>query len=144
MPVKAITKVRFHSLVPVSLRNRTALKSFISMLLKREGRGLEQLSIIFCSDEYLLSINQSYLSHDYYTDIITFDLADQHQSSGEIYISIPRVKDNAQRFQKSFTEELHRVIFHGVLHLCGYKDKNAVQEKEMRSKEDKALRMYFK
>ena len=106
---------------------------------------LDALRYIFCSDKYLLEINRQYLNHDYYTDIITFNLSNHPEAvQGEIYISIDRVKDNARQFNASFTQELHRVIFHGALHLCGYKDKTAKEEKLMREKEDQYLALYFK
>jgi probable rRNA maturation factor len=102
------------------------------------------LNYIFCTDEYLLQVNRDFLQHDYYTDIITFDLSDTSKRvSGEIYISVDRVKDNALTQGVSFTEELHRVIFHGALHLCGYKDKKPAEVKAMRSAEDKYLELYF-
>lgn len=103
------------------------------------------MTYIFCSDEYLLNINKAHLQHDYYTDIITFDLSvSKSETIGEIYISIDRVRDNAANLKVSIKEELHRVIFHGALHLCGYKDKTPKHEKEMRRAEDKYLSMYFK
>jgi probable rRNA maturation factor len=129
----------------ISLSNRTALKLFISKIFKQEQHKLQSLTYIFCSDEYLLQINKASLQHDYYTDIITFDLSDSpHQITGEIYISTDRVRDNAATLGVSIKEELHRVIFHGVLHLCGYKDKTPRHAKEMRAAEDKCLQRYFK
>lgn len=104
---------------------------------------MSKLRFIFCSDAYLLEINRQYLQHDYYTDIITFDLGEAGNIDGEIYISVERVKENAGLMQTSFKEELHRVIFHGVLHLCGYKDKLKSERLEMRSKEDRLLQLYF-
>ena len=107
-----------------SLRERTRLKKFISQLFKMEKKGLERLDYIFCSDSYLLEINRKFLNHDFYTDILTFDLSNNPKLTiGEIYISVDRVKENAMELSNSFKEEIHRVIFHGALHLCGYKDK---------------------
>lgn len=126
-----------------SLKRRTALKAFIQQLLKKEKRTLDTLNYIFCSDEYLLNINKTYLKHDYYTDIITFDLSDDFSQSAEIYISLDRVKDNAAKTNHSLENELHRVIFHGALHLCGYQDKTAKDKQIMRAMEDKYLRHYF-
>lgn len=95
------------------------------------------LNIIFCSDEELLTINIAYLNHDYYTDIITFPLEETSKElSGELYISVDRVQENAETFEDSFTNEMHRVIIHGILHLCGYTDKTPEHEKQMRQKED--------
>ena len=128
----------------ISLTQRTALKKFISSLFRKESRKLENLSYIFCSDNYLLQINKSHLQHDYYTDIITFDLSETTGSiTGEIYISTDRVRDNAQTLGVSIKEEFHRVIFHGALHLCGYKDKSAKDKMEMRAAEDRYLKDYF-
>ncbi len=141
----ANTPVSFH--YPYSafqLRQREELKRFITRLFLREKSKLHSLSYIFCSDDYLLGINQSFLKHDTYTDIITFPLSAKGEPiSGEIYISVERVKENAQTFQSSFNRELHRVIFHGALHLCGYKDKTKAEAGLMRSKEEEYLNRYF-
>ena len=126
-----------------SLTQRTELKSFIREIFKKENKKLLSLQYVFCTDEYLLEINRQYLQHDFYTDIITFELGTAEKIDGEIYISAERVKENAQLMQISFKEELHRVIFHGVLHLCGYKDKLKTEKLEMRTKEDRLLQLYF-
>ena len=138
--------VVFHSLQPVVLKNRRSLKVFIKQVFEREGKSILSLDIIFCSDEYLLEINNKHLQHDYYTDIITFDLSDPNstQTIGELYISIDRVKDNALSLQAKFSIELLRVVFHGALHLCGYKDKTPTDIKRMREKEDEYLNLYLK
>lgn len=138
--------VQFHFLKGAnSLSDRTRLKSFIATLFKKEGRKLAEIRYIFCSDDYLLEINRQYLQHDYYTDIITFGLSDPGQPiNAEIYISVDRVKENAREFNTSFKRELHRVIFHGALHLCGYKDKKSQDQQVMRKMEDKYLAQYFK
>ncbi len=129
----------------VSLRDRNKLKLFIKEIFRKEKKKLSGLNYIFCSDKRLLEINRQFLQHDYYTDIITFELSPAGTPvEGEIYISIDRVKDNARQHQSTFTRELHRVIFHGVLHLCGYKDKTTTQEKVMREKEDYYLDRYFR
>src|SRR6218665_441943 len=129
---------------PLALKNRTALKSFIQTIFRKEKKKLSGLNYIFCSDKRLLEINQQFLQHDYYTDIITFGLSVPGAPiEGEIYISTDMVRDNAQNHDSSFTRELHRVIFHGVLHLCGYKDKTPSEEKLMRAKEDHYLNRYF-
>jgi probable rRNA maturation factor len=105
---------------------------------------IEMLQYIFCSDKYLLGINKSYLQHDYYTDIISFDLSEtKGKLIGEVYISIDRVKDNAKTHKTSFKEELLRVIFHGALHFCGYKDKKPAEIKKMHAQEDKWLKSYL-
>ena len=126
-----------------SLTQRTELKSFIREIFKKENKKLLSLQYVFCTDEYLLEINRQYLQHDFYTDFITFELGTAEKIDGEIYISAERVKENAQLMQISFKEELHRVIFHGVLHLCGYKDKLKTEKLEMRTKEDRLLQLYF-
>ena len=128
-----------------TLANRTALKAFIEKAIKKEGFTIEALQYIFCSDKFLLGINKSYLQHDYYTDIISFDLSEtKGKLIGEVYISIDRVKDNAQTHKTSMKEELLRVIFHGALHFCGYKDKKPADIKKMRTQEDKWLKSYLK
>lgn len=129
----------------VSLTQRTSLKAFINKIFKQEKRKLGNLTYIFCSDGYLLEINKTHLKHNYYTDIITFDLSeDPGLITGEIYISTDRVRDNAASLGVSIKEELHRVIFHGALHLCGYKDKTPADAALMRAAEDKCLTAYFK
>jgi probable rRNA maturation factor len=137
--------VTFHQLTKVNLHNRKALKVFIPQLFKKEGKTFASLTYIFCSDEYLLEVNKNFLQHDFYTDIITFDLSESKSSPtiGEIYISVDRVKENTITHQTSFELELHRVIFHGALHLCGYKDKTKKNALLMRDKEDDCLSMYF-
>jgi len=128
--------------VKFSLANRTKLKYFINSIFKKEGKGLDMLNIIFCTDKDLLKINQTYLGHDFYTDIITFNLTETEVISAEIYISKDRVRENAEKLGVSFKSELHRVIFHGVLHLCGYKDKTRGEKEKMREKEDFYLKKY--
>lgn len=123
------------------LKNSTRIKEKITVLFKKENFLLKRLQYIFCSDNYLLNINQKYLNHDYYTDIISFDLSEEQGIIGEIYISIDRVKENAQKFNVSFETELQRVIFHGALHLCGYKDKTDKQAEVMRRKEDEYINL---
>ena len=141
-----ITKVRFYFMqTGFSLSDRTALKGFISRLFKKERHGLAALNYVFCSDAYLLSVNRQFLRHDYYTDIITFDLSEPGQPiNAEIYISIDRVRDNAKKYDASFKKELHRVIFHGALHLCGYSDKRDKEAQLMRKMEEKCLDLYFR
>ena len=128
-----------------TLANRTALKSFLEKQIKKEGLIIENLQYVFCSDKYLLDINKQFLAHDYYTDIISFDLSEQKgQLIGDIYISIDRVKENAKTLGTTQGNELLRVIFHGALHFCGYKDKKPADVKLMRSMEDKWLKAFLK
>lgn len=130
--------------VKVGLKDRTRLKGFIQELFKREEQGLSNLQYVFCTDEYLLQINQEFLNHDTYTDIVTFELSpDPEVTEGEIYISIDRVKENADQYEVTENYELHRVMFHGALHLCGYKDKTKKDVELMRQKEDEYLKLYF-
>jgi rRNA maturation RNase YbeY len=144
MPSSSTPTIRFHFLSEVPLRDRVRLKSFLPSLFKKEKKQLAELQYIFCSDDYLLDINKQYLKHNYYTDIITFDLSEEGQPiNAEIYISVDRVRDNARSFGNTLKNELHRVIFHGALHLCGYKDKGQQDEKLMRKMEDQYLRLYF-
>lgn len=138
------SKVHFYFLNQVpSLKNRTELKLFLEKLCLLYKKEIESINYIFCSDDYLLEINKTHLNHDFYTDIITFDLSERKSIVGEIYISIERVKDNANTYHTSLKEELHRVIFHGVLHLCGLKDKTKKEEEIMRTAEQNALKLYF-
>ena len=129
----------------ISLKERGKLKSFIIFLMKKEGYKPKDISIIFCSDEYLLDINKQHLNHNYFTDIITFDLTPKNEkdTTAELYISIDRVKHNAKDYNTTISNELHRVIFHGILHLCGYKDKSKNDIKIMREKEAHYLGLYF-
>ena len=120
--------------------------AWIERVVEAEGSSINSLSYVFCSDRYLLGINQEYLDHDTLTDIITFDYSDKHSKSsqtleGEVYISIQRVRENAQELGVAFETELHRVIIHGVLHLLGYKDKSAKDRAGMRRMEEKYLGM---
>jgi rRNA maturation RNase YbeY len=127
-----------------SLQNRRALKMFILSIFKREGFFLEEIRYVFCSDKDLLKINKEFLKHDFLTDIITFDFSkERHRIVAEIYISIDRVKENSALFNISFKKELHRVIFHGILHLCGHKDNNRTEKNKMRLKEQFYLEIYF-
>ncbi len=128
-----------------TLANRVALKSFIEKRVKKGGYTIDSLTYVFCSDKYLLKINKDFLSHDYYTDIISFDLSEvPGRLIGEVYISVDRVKDNAKTHGTSLKDELHRVIFHGALHFCGYKDKKPTDAKKMRQMEDAWLSAYMK
>jgi rRNA maturation RNase YbeY len=130
--------------VKVKIHNKTKLKTFLKSLFEGKGQKLRSLQYVFCSDTYLLEINQQFLQHDTYTDIITFELSEiPGETVGEIYISIDRVRENAKKFEVSEEQELHRVIFHGALHLCGYKDKTKIEAAKMREMEDECLRLYF-
>ena len=140
---KARTRVYFFfEQKGVSLQNRAMLKTFIESIFKKEKRKLSSIIYVFCSDKRLLEINRQFLNHDFYTDIITFDLSGPGSIEAEIYISVDRVKGNAKNIGTSFKSELRRVIFHGVLHLCGYRDKTKAEKTEMRKKEEFYLSKY--
>lgn len=141
--IKQAGVVKFHSLASVSLKNRRKLKNFLKEAVVSEGKSLQQLEYIFCSDDYLLDINKRFLKHQEFTDIITFDYSQGRTVAGEIYISVDRVRENAESFDTTFDEELHRVMFHGALHLCGYKDKTQNDSSKMRLAENSWLKKYF-
>ncbi len=115
------------------------LSNWIERVIENEKHKMSDITLIFCSDEHLLKVNQDFLEHDFYTDIITFDYCEDNLISGDLFISVDRVIENALSFNVTFEQELHRVIIHGVLHLCGYKDKSSDEEKTMRTKEAEAL-----
>lgn len=110
----------------------------VALLNKKK---VDEIAYIFCSDEKILEINKQYLQHDYYTDIITFDYSEEGLISGDIFISLDTVRSNSEKFNTNYAEELYRVIIHGILHLCGYKDKTPEEEKAMREKEEEALKL---
>ncbi len=126
----------FNEEIDFSLDNEFKIKDWISKSIITEKCTLGDLNFIFTSDQHLLQINKDYLDHDFYTDIITFDYRESDTISGDIFISIDRVTANAKGLSNLFSNELHRVLIHGVLHILGYKDKSAEEETLMRSKED--------
>lgn len=142
MPARSSkSAIRFFS-VDITFKHvqSNTIKRVLKILFDREGILLKELSYIFCSDDYLLAINKQFLKHDYFTDIISFPLSDPSESlEGEIYISIERVRENAEKFKTDFQEEINRVIFHGALHLCGYDDHSEKEQEIMRKKEDEYL-----
>ncbi|HMK17006.1 MAG TPA: rRNA maturation RNase YbeY [Chitinophagaceae bacterium] len=139
------TKVHFFSHdIPTRLKNTTKLKQFIESVFKKELQSLDSINYIFCSDKAILKINKKYLNHDFYTDVITFDLSSNNKAiSAEVYISIERIRDNAKKLGLTIKSELHRVLFHAALHLCGYKDKKKKDQEIMRIKENELLAKYF-
>ena len=127
-----------------NLKHRKKLKSFISLIFNRENKKLEAINFIFANDKMIHGINKKFLSHDFLTDVVTFELSNEKDPViAEVYISCDRVRFNAKMHKTSFGKELHRVIFHGILHLCGYTDKGIGQMRKMRSKEDEYLSLYF-
>lgn len=128
--------------IKFNLKNKTLLKKWIASTIEKKKRKTGEISFVLCSDEYLLTINKQYLNHDTYTDIITFDYSKdslQLPVSGDIFISVDRVEENAKKFSKTFEDELHRVMIHGTLHLLGYKDKTKTHKEEMTKAEDACL-----
>ncbi|MEL7585779.1 MAG: rRNA maturation RNase YbeY [Prolixibacteraceae bacterium] len=115
------------------------LRTWINLAVREESKRTGEINFIFCSDEYLLQVNQQYLEHDYYTDIITFDYVEGDIVSGDIFISTDRIKENAVIFKVSFADELNRIMIHGILHLLGYQDKEAEEKRLMTEKEDHYL-----
>ena len=135
----------FYGDVPtISLQGKRRVQHFVKDIFAQEGKELVGLTYIFCSDHFILEINQEFLQHDYYTDIITFNLSDNYETVGEIYISVETVKSNSIIHKTTFSHELLRVIFHGALHLCGYGDKKKSEITIMRQKEEYYLQSYLK
>lgn len=140
-----MAKISFSNFdVKVILKNKKIIAKWIESTIEKENKTCGKIAYVFCSDEFLLDLNQRFLNHNTYTDIITFDYSEGKTLNGEIYISIDRVKENAQKFEVDFEKELLRVIIHGALHLAGYKDKNKEQKEKMRKKEDASLKRYYK
>jgi rRNA maturation RNase YbeY len=123
-------------------KQKKLLRQWIALTIQSHHKKLGQIDYIFCSDEHLLQMNKQYLNHHTLTDIITFDYSNEltAEVAGEIYISINRVRENAEVFKCTFNDELHRVMIHGVLHLCGFKDKTKNQKQIMRAQEDEAIK----
>jgi probable rRNA maturation factor len=138
----SLVRFSYADVSPIVLKSKRAVKDFVVEIFQVEGRPVRELTYIFCSDEYLLDINQSFLKHDDYTDIITFDLSEGPETVGEIYISIERVIENAVVHGELYARELLRVIFHGALHLIGYRDKKKSEITIMREKEEYYLRLF--
>ena len=125
----------------INAKNRSSIKKLIVQLFQEEQVSLNRIDYIFCSDEYLLKINKRFLHHETYTDIITFPLSDYNKPVyGEVYMSVDRIKENANAFKVPYQEELLRVMIHGALHLCGYRDHNPTEKQIMRSKENHYLK----
>jgi len=136
--------ITFNYETDFKLDNEIDISNWIQDAIQLEKHTLGEINYIFCDDSYLLNINKKYLNHDTYTDIISFDYCVGKQINGDIFISIDRVKENAQFFNTAFLNELNRVLIHGVLHYCGYKDKAEADKKIMRSKEDYYLSLQNK
>ncbi|MBQ2539241.1 MAG: rRNA maturation RNase YbeY [Bacteroidales bacterium] len=128
--------------IKFDLRGKLKVKKWITDLIKAQNKKVGDISYLFCDDAYLIEVNRTYLDHDTYTDIITFDYVEGDTISGDILISVERVKENAQLFNTTFDQELHRVIIHGVLHLLGQGDKTEAEAAQMRKKEEAALALW--
>jgi probable rRNA maturation factor len=134
--------ISFNSECDFKLDNETQFSEWISAVILSENKKEGDINYIFCDDDFILEINKQYLNHDYYTDIISFDYAVGNELHGDIFVSIERVQENAEDFNVTFAEELKRVIIHGILHYCGYKDKSEEDELIMRQKEDEKIKMF--
>ena len=134
--------ISFNYETEFELPNETAIESWISQVITSEQKREGEISYVFCDDDYLLELNQNYLQHDTLTDIISFDYTVGNELNGDIFISVERVRENAEIFNQTFDNELLRVMIHGVLHYCGYKDKSAADEQLTRSKENEKIAMF--
>ncbi len=134
--------VHFSSTLKIKVPSQKLLKSWVEKVTISEKRKIKTLTYNFCTDEELFQMNKQFLNHNTYTDIITFDYSEEKNLSGEIYISVDRVKENAEKFKIPFADELVRVMAHGVLHLCGYKDKNPIQQQQMLAAENRAIKLF--
>ncbi len=127
--------------LPIKQTHEKKLEKTIQ-LVEKEGFKQGEVSVVFCSDDYLLSLNKKYLNHDYFTDIITFSYNEEGLISGDLFISIDRAKENAEKNKDSFSNELSRLVIHGMLHLCGFNDKSQEEIKTMRLKEEEYLKTF--
>ena len=134
--------INFNYETDFNLDNEEAIEAWLGNVITSENKKEGEINYIFCDDEYLNIINIEYLDHDTLTDIISFDYSIGNELHGDVFVSIERVKDNAADFNVSFEEELKRVLVHGILHYCGYKDKGEADELLMRSKEDEKIAMF--
>ena len=134
--------ISFNYETDFELGNEEAYADWLSKVIVSEGKSEGEINYVFCDDEYLHKINVEYLQHDTLTDIISFDYSVGNELHGDIFVSVERVKDNAADFNVSFDEELKRVLVHGILHYCGYKDKSEADEQMMRNKEDEKIGMF--
>ena len=134
--------INFNYETEFTLDNEQAFADWLSAVIVSENKNEGEINYIFCDDEYLHKINVEYLNHDTLTDIISFDYTVGNELNGDIFVSVERVEDNAKDFNVSFVEELKRVLAHGILHYCGYKDKSDSEAELMRSKEDEKIAMF--
>ena len=134
--------INFNYETDFQLHDESLFSDWISRVIASEAKKEGDINYIFCDDEFLLDVNQKYLNHDYYTDIISFDYSVGNELHGDVFVSVERVRENAIDFNVAFEEELKRVIIHGILHYCGYKDKTEAEEQTMRTKEDQKIEMF--
>jgi rRNA maturation RNase YbeY len=134
--------ISFNYETEFELTNEAQISDWLSKVIISENKKEGDINYIFCDDEYLVEINQQYLDHDTLTDIISFDYSVGNELHGDIFISVERVRENAEEFNVSFEDELQRVLVHGVLHYCGYKDKSEADELIMRNKEDEKIKLF--
>ena len=134
--------ISFNYETEFELPNESAIERWISQVIASELKREGEISYVFCDDDYLLELNQQYLQHDTLTDIISFDYTVGSELNGDIFISVERVRENAEIFNQTFDNEILRVMIHGVLHYCGYKDKSTADEQQMRLKENEKLAMF--
>ena len=134
--------INFNYETDFNLENEEAVTSWLGKVITSENKKEGEINYIFCDDEYLHKINVEYLNHDTLTDIISFDYSMGNELHGDVFVSVERIKDNASDFNVSFEEELKRVLVHGILHYCGYKDKAETEELLMRSKENEKIAMF--
>ncbi|MFZ4670662.1 MAG: rRNA maturation RNase YbeY [Flavobacterium sp.] len=134
--------ISFNYELDFTLQDESLYSEWISKIINSEIKKEGEINYIFCNDDYLLEINKQYLKHDTLTDVISFDYSVGNELHGDVFISIERVRENAQDFDVDFQDELKRVMAHGVLHYCGYKDKNKDDKKLMRLKEEEKMKMF--
>ena len=134
--------ILFFSEIPFKLSQKRPIKNWLDAVAKQENKKIGTINIVFYNDEQLLTLNKQYLNHDTFTDVITFDYSEERLLHGDICISIERVRENAETFNCIFEEELRRVLVHGILHLCGYKDKKNTDKQIMKQKEEGALVLF--
>ncbi|HEY9185092.1 MAG TPA: rRNA maturation RNase YbeY [Salegentibacter sp.] len=135
-------RINFFSETDFTLRDEKSHRQWLQLVVNSEEKSLDEINFIFCNDEYLHRINLEYLNHDTYTDIISFDNSVDDLLAGDIFISVERIKENAEDFGVEFEEEVKRVMVHGILHFCGYTDKSESQSRLMRQKEDEKIAMF--
>jgi rRNA maturation RNase YbeY len=134
--------ITFFSKTNFMLSQKRVIKSWLNNIVIQENKKIGYVNIVFCNDEQLYALNKQYLNHDSFTDIITFDYSENLLLQSDIYISIERVKENAEKYNYTFDKELRRVMAHGILHLCGYKDKTSVDKLVMKQKEEEVLLLF--